>query len=82
MTTETITIRSTLNGQIAEVSPSVLDNPHLAKYFVRVTDENPKPMILATPSTAEEFVARREGYEKSKGKKNLKTEDTPNTEEG
>lgn len=81
MATDKITIRSTVNGQLAQVSPAVLRNPHIAKYFVVVEDENPKPLNLASPSTAEEFKARR-ARQKSKGDKNLKSEDTYNTEEG
>lgn len=82
MATEKITIRSTINGELAEVSPSLLENPHLAKFFVRVEEENPKAMPLISPSTAEEFTARRAEYVKSKGKKNLKSEDTDNPQEG
>lgn len=81
MATDKITIRSTINGELAEVSPTVLDNPHIAKFFVRVDEENPKRMPLITPSTAEEFTARRAARVKSKGS-SLSPEDTTTTEEG
>lgn len=82
MATDKILIRSTLNGQVAEVSPALLDNPHLSKFFVRVEDgDNPKPMPLITPSTAEEFTERRSSRSRKKDE-NLSPEDTETTEEG
>lgn len=59
MATETITVRNTLNGLLAEVTPAVLANPHLAKHLVAVEEENPKPLNISSPATAEEFKARR-----------------------
>lgn len=82
MATDKILIRSTLNGQVAEVSPALLDNPHLAKHFVRVeAEDSPKPMPLIKPSTAEEFTGRRSNRKRDKGE-NLSPEDTETTEEG
>lgn len=81
MATDKITVRNTLNGLVTTVSSSILDNPHLAQHLV-VVPEDAKPLILHTPTTAEEFQARRAGFEKSKGKKNLKSEDTDNPQEG
>lgn len=80
MATDKITVRNTLNGLTAEVPRRLMDNPVLSKYLVEVEPDS-KPLILHTPSTAEEFKARRSGFEKSKGK-NLKTEDTDNPQEG
>ena len=55
MATETITVRNTLNGLLAEVTPAVLANPHLAKHLVAVEEEHPKPLNISSPATAEEF---------------------------
>lgn len=83
MATDKITVRNTLNGLTAEVPRSLLDNPTFSDYYVEVPPES-KPLILHTPSTAEEFKTRRSSHEKSKGRKNLKSEDTNTytTEEG
>lgn len=80
MATELITVRNTLNGELARVSPALLDNPHLAKVLVFVPDDA-KPMKLAAPTTAEEFVARRTAPKPSKPE-NLTPEDITETEEG
>ena len=80
MATDKITVRNTLNGLTSEVSRSLLDNPTFSEFYVEVEPDS-KPLILHTPTTAEEFKARRSGFEKSKGK-NLKTEDTDNPQEG
>jgi len=72
-----ITVRNTINGQVAKVDPSLLDNPHLAKHYVLVEDDA-KPMPLMKPTTAEEFVSRR-----GKREKKTSTEGTTEkTEEG
>lgn len=55
---EKITVRNTLNGQVAQVKREVMSNPHLAKHLVEVED-GAKPMNLSRPTTAEEFLARR-----------------------
>jgi len=80
MATDMISVRNTLNGQVTQVQPAVLDNPHLAKHLVVVADDA-KPMVNVKPSTAEEFTSRRRGL-KREDTKNLKTEDTDKTEEG
>lgn len=54
-----ITVRNTLNGQVAQVRPEVFSNPHLAKHLVQVEDDA-KPLNLSKPTTAEEFTARRD----------------------
>lgn len=82
MATELITVRNTLNGNIALVHPRILDNPHLAKHLVEVPDEKPKNMKLAAPTTAEEFLARR-GAEVVEPETDLTIEDNYyETEEG
>lgn len=58
MATELITVRNTLNGQVAQVRPAIMRNPHLAKHLV-VVEDGAKPQIFVKPATAEEYVSRR-----------------------
>lgn len=88
MATETVVVRNTLNGQLATVRKSVLSNTHLMKHLVVVEDDKAKPQVLLTPSTADEYQARRANYEQSKGRSEViepvdtSFEDTDTTEEG
>lgn len=59
MAKDLITVRNTLNGQLAQVQPAILRNPHLAKHYVVVPDDA-KPQVLIRPSTAEEYTSRRQ----------------------
>lgn len=58
MANELITVRNTLNGQLAQVQPAVMRNPHLAKHLV-VVDDDAKPQVLIKPSTSDEYLERR-----------------------
>lgn len=92
MATDTVVVRNTLNGQLANVQRNILSNTHLMKHLVVVERENPKPQVLLTPSTAEEYQARRGSYEESRAKPanlgdpeeaaDTSFEDTDTTEEG
>lgn len=82
MASEKIVVRNTLNGLITETAPEIMDNPYLSKHLVVVEDENPKPLNIASPSTAEEFKARRTRRVSKPEGTDLKTEDTDTTEEG
>lgn len=67
---EIVTVRNTLNGQVAQVRRNLLDNPHLAEHYVEV-DEGSKPMILSRPATAQEYISRRSDFDSAKSKEDL-----------
>lgn len=77
MTEEYITVRNTLNGQVTQVRPNVMRNPHLSKVLV-VVPEDAKPQVLIKPATAEEYISRKQ----KKSTKTLSTEADDTTEEG
>lgn len=58
MAEQKITVRNTLNGEVAEVRPAVLKNPHLSKHLVEV-EPGSRKMNLASPTTADEYKSRR-----------------------
>lgn len=77
MTNKLITVRNTLNGQVTQVRPAIMRNPHLAKHLV-IVDDNAKPQIFIKPTTSEEYVSRR----RTELETDLTPEDNDLTEEG
>lgn len=59
MTTKTVVVRNTLNGEVEQVRPSFLSNAHLMRNYV-VVDADAKPLnpALHKPVTADEFKSR------------------------
>lgn len=56
MSNEKIRVRNTVNGQIQEVRPRLMDDAHFNKYHVLVDDEEKSfDPELYTPKTADEY---------------------------